>query len=56
MKSETAVRAKLKRLMEVGVVTFYTAEKPAMPFVTSKKEQLRAIRKALEWVLSDADC
>jgi len=51
MKSEKVIQAKLNRLKEVGVVSFYNPEDPSKPYCTSMKAQLRAIRKALEWVL-----
>ena len=55
MKSEKVIQAKLDRLKEVGVVSFYNPENPSKPYCTSMKDQLRAIKKALEWVLRNGD-
>lgn len=53
MKREALIKEKLETIEEIGSVTFYNPKKPAMPYITTKKDIVRGIKYALKWVLSD---
>jgi len=53
MKREAQVKEKLEVIRELKTVTLYNPKKPAMPYITTKKDIVRGIEKALEWVLRD---